>query len=180
MEQRNRIRASGNADEQATAAGRPLQPWDFLFKRHSRTVPENFPTSIEYLQNAPVEARESTNHTDMKSSLIITAAIAALTLFGGTNSAEARSRHKHSSSYCSGSYRYCDTPVHRERYFIGYDRCGYPVWGYRTVRSYCPPPRAYCPPPRPYHYRPAVCPPRYPYRSSPPRSGVVISGVFGL
>ncbi len=180
MQQRHRIRAAGNADKPAAAARRPLQPLDFLFKRHGRTVPENFPTSIEYFQNASVEARESTNHKDMKTSLIITAAIAALTLFGGTTSAEARSRYKHYRNHDYGnSYRHGDTSGYRERYLIGYDRCGYPVWGYRSVRRYCPPPRAYCPPPRPY-YRPAVCPPSYPYYGGRPRSGVVISGVFGL
>lgn len=135
---------------------------------------ENFPTSIEYFQNASVEARESTKHKDMKSSLIITAAIAALTLFGGTTSAEARSRHKHYKNYDYGnSYRHRDTPARTERYLIGYDRCGYPVWGYRTVRSYCPPPRPSC-------YRPPVCPPSYPYYGGRSRSGVVISGYFGL
>jgi hypothetical protein len=178
MKQRHRVSAAGNADEQAAAARRLLQPWDFRFKRHGRTVPEIFPTSIEYFKYASVEDRESTNPKDMKTSLIITAAIAAITLLGSTTSADARHKHRRNYNY-EDSYRSCDTSVYRERYFIGYDRCGYPVWGYRTVRSYCPPPRAYCPPPRPY-YRPAVCPPRYPYYEGRPCSGVVISGVFGF
>lgn len=117
----------------------------------------------------------------MKTTFLITAAIAALTLIGATPSAEARSRHKHYNNhvYVSG-YRSCGTPIHTERYLIGYDRCGYPVWGYRTVKRYCPPPRAHCPPPRPSHYRPAVCPPSYPYYGGHPRGGVVISGSFRL
>ena len=110
----------------------------------------------------------------MKTTLLITAAIAAITLFGGTTSAEARSRHKHYRNHdYAGSYRSCDTPVHRERYLIRYDRSGYPVWGYRTVPRYCPPPRV-------YYRRPAVCPPPYPYYRSHPRSAVVISGAFRL
>lgn len=109
-----------------------------------------------------------------KSSILIAAAIAALTIFGTTPSAEARSRHRHANSYVYVSgYRSCGTPIHTERYLIGYDRCGYPVWGYRTVRRYCPPPRTYYRPP-------VVCPPPYPSCGSRPRGGVVISGVFGL
>jgi hypothetical protein len=111
----------------------------------------------------------------MKTTFLITAAIAALTLIGATPSADARSRHKHYKShvYVSG-YRSCGTPIHTERYLIGYDRCGYPVWGYRTVQRYCPPPRV-------YYSRPSVCPPPNPYYyGSRPRNGVVISGSFSL
>ena len=78
----------------------------------------------------------------MKTTTLITAAIAALTLFGVAPSAEARHKHSKSYVYVSG-YRSCGTPVYTERYLRGYDRCGYPVWGYRTVPRYCPPPRAY-------------------------------------
>jgi hypothetical protein len=115
----------------------------------------------------------------MKSSILITTAIAALGLLGTTPSAEARPHHRHSSShvYISG-YRSCGTPVYKEKYLIGYDRCGYPVWGYRIVS----PPVRYCPPPRDYYYsRPAVCPPPNPYYyGNRPRNGVVISGAFRL
>jgi hypothetical protein len=107
----------------------------------------------------------------MKTTALITAAIA---LFGVAPSAEAG--HKHSKRYVyAGDHRRCDTPIRTERYLIGYDRCGYPVWGYRTVERYCPPPREY--------YRPPVaCPPRYPhsYYDGRPRGGVVISGTFRL
>lgn len=110
----------------------------------------------------------------MKSSLILTAAIAALTLLGVSSPAEARSRHKHSCSHVyTDTYRSCGRPVRTERYLIGYDRCGYPVWGYRTVRHYCPPPRT-------YYRRPAYCPPPYPYYGHRSRGGVVISGSFRL
>jgi hypothetical protein len=122
----------------------------------------------------PVEDREIQKHKDMKTSLIITAAIAAITLLGVSPSAEARSYHKHPKShvYVSG-HRSCGTPIYTERYLIRYDRCGYPVWGYRTVQRYCPPPREY--------YRPRVlCEPSSPYYGGRPRSGVVISGMFGF
>jgi hypothetical protein len=113
----------------------------------------------------------------MKTTFLITATIAAITLFGPVSSAEARSRHKHSQShvYVSG-YRSCGTPLYKERYIIRYDRCGYPVWGHRVVH----PPVRYCPPPRQYHRRPVVCPPPYPHYRDQCRSGVVISGNFRL
>lgn len=114
-----------------------------------------------------------------KSSILITAAISALALLGVTSPAEAGSYHKHHRNhvYASG-YRSCGTPIYREKYLIAYDRCGYPVWGYRIVS----PPVRYCPPPRDYyHSRPAVCPPPNPYYyGSRTRNGVVISGSFRL
>lgn len=84
----------------------------------------------------------------MKSTLI-TLTIAALALISSVTSADARS---HSSRPYVGGYRSCGTPIDTERYFVGYDRCGAPVWGYRTVRSsYRPVVRARyqapCPPP---------------------------------
>ena len=125
---------------------------------------------------APSKIAKSTITKDMKTTFLITAAIAALTLFGATPSAEAGSRHKHYKShvYVSG-YRSCGTPIYKERYIIRYDHCGYPVWGYRIVS----PPVRYCPPPRHYYHRPA-CPPPYSYYGGRPRSGVVISGAFRL
>jgi len=122
---------------------------------------------------APSKFAKSTTNTDMKSSLLITAAIAALTLIGATPSADAGSRHKHSRSHVYvSSYHGYGTPARTERYLIGYDRCGYPIWGYRTVQRYCPPPREY--------YRRPACPPPYPYYGGRSRSGVVISGAFRL
>jgi hypothetical protein len=135
-----------------------------------------FPIVIEYLPGGFVEDREI--HKDMKTTTLITGVIAALTLFGVAPSAEARHKYSKSHVYVSG-YRSCGTPIYTERYLIGHDRCGYPVWGYRTVQRYCPPPREYyrppavCPPP-------VVYPPAYPYYNSRPRSGVVISGAFRL
>ncbi|MDP4781345.1 MAG: hypothetical protein NWR03_07440 [Akkermansiaceae bacterium] len=38
-----------------------------------------------------------------------------------------------STIYVSG-YRYC-RPVYTQKYFIGYDHCGNPRWGYRTVSA---------------------------------------------
>jgi len=95
----------------------------------------------------------------MKTTTLITAAIAALTLLGGTPSAEARSYHRHRSN--SG-------PAYSERYLIGYDRYGYPIWGYRPayrpVYRHCPPPPRYYPPPR-------YCAPPRPYVGIYYRSG---------
>ena len=118
---------------------------------------------------------KSTTIKDMKTTFLITAAIAAFTLFGATSSAEA-GRHKHYKNhvYVSG-YRSCGTPIYKERYIIRYDRCGYPIWGYRIVSA----PVRYSPPPRHYYHRPA-CPPPYSYYGGRPRSGVVISGSFRL
>jgi hypothetical protein len=113
----------------------------------------------------------------MKTKSLITAAIAALGLLGAAPSAEARSYHKHSGShvYISG-HRSCGTPIYKERYFIGYDRYGHPMWRYRVVAA----PVRYYPPPRRHYHPPAVCPPPYYHHGSPYRSGVVISGSFRL
>lgn len=107
----------------------------------------------------------------------ITAAIAAtLTLLATTSPAKAdhyRGAVVSSRVYISG-YRSCGTPIYTERYFVGYDCHGHPIWKYRTVRA----PRAYCPPPR-VHVAP--CPPPPPPCHAPyPRSGVVIQGSIRL
>jgi len=90
--------------------------------------------------------------------LIIPFAIAALTLAGSTSKVEAGGFV--SGGYVQiGGYRSCDTPTYTERYLIGYDAWGNPVWGYRTVYAapryvvpVCPPPRIYVPPVVPYPY----------------------------
>jgi hypothetical protein len=84
-------------------------------------------------------------------------AISALT-FIGSSTADARP-HRHSSRVYISSYNSCGAPVYKERYFIGYDRCGNEIWGTRLVRqAYRPVVRtryaAPCPPPR-------CAPPRY-------------------
>jgi len=95
--------------------------------------------------------------------LLTTFAILTLTLAGSAPMAEARDYHGQSyAGAYAGGYGSCGTSVRTERYLIGYDRCGYPMWGYRTVyvqpRYYappCPPPRYYAPPvyrhPQPYY-----------------------------
>ena len=97
--------------------------------------------------------------------LLTTCAIAALTLAGSTPKVAAGGLV--SGGYIQlGGYRSCDAPGYTERYFIGYDAWGNPVWGYRTryvapryVVPVCPPPRCYAPPlgvppPGPYpHHR---------------------------
>lgn len=105
----------------------------------------------------------------------LTSAIAALALIAAAPEADARSyRGHHSSHVYVNGYRSCGTPVYTERYVIRYRKhCGSPVWGYRVVAA----PVRYAPPPRRY-YRPAVCPPPYPY--SYHRGGVVFQGSFRL
>ncbi len=98
----------------------------------------------------------------MKSALT-TIAIIALSWFGSAPQAEAR--HSENRVYIS-SYLPCGTPVYTERYFIGYDHCGNPVWGTQVLRP------AYRPVVRPVYVAP--CPPRYvaPRRCEVPRYGV--------
>jgi len=109
---------------------------------------------------------------------IITAIAATLTFLGTIPTAEAtpyRGRVQ-SSVYISG-YRSCGTPIYTERYLVGYDCHGHPIWKYRTVRA----PRAYCPPPPPRRVYVAPCPPPAPRHCAPyPRGGVVIQGTFRL
>ncbi len=74
---------------------------------------------------------------------------AALAMLGAAPLAEARSYgHPASHVYISG-HRSCGTPIYKERFFIRYNHCRRPVWGYRVVAG----PRHY--------YRPAVRPPVY-------------------
>ena len=135
-------------------------------------MPKFLLTSIEYLPDDSVEDREI--HKDMKTTSLITIAIAALGLFAAAPSADAR--HRYSNHVFISGYRTCGTPIYKERYFIGYDRCGYPIWRYRVVAA----PARYCPPPPRYYRPPVACPPRYPYYGGYPRNGVVISGSFRL
>ncbi|MEP2776119.1 MAG: hypothetical protein ABJQ29_00410 [Luteolibacter sp.] len=66
-------------------------------------------------------------------------AITAFAFVGTSVSAEARPHggrgysQPASTVYISG-YRY-GRPVYTQKYFIGYDRCGAPIWGYRTVSA---------------------------------------------
>jgi hypothetical protein len=76
-------------------------------------------------------------NTFMKS--IPAAALIALTLLGVAPRSDARCRES-SRPFISGG-RGCGTPIYTERFFVGYDRCGNPVWETRVVRS---------------HYRPVV------------------------
>lgn len=69
-------------------------------------------------------------------SIITFFTIATLALLGTTTSAEARHRKKRVTF---SSHQSCGTPVYTQRYLIGYDQCGEPIFGYRTVRSYYQP-----------------------------------------
>ncbi|MGJ8644654.1 MAG: hypothetical protein ACSHX9_14690 [Luteolibacter sp.] len=65
-------------------------------------------------------------------------AITAFAFVGTSVNADAQSRHggysqPSSTTYVSG-YRH-GRPVYTQKYFIGYDRCGTPRWGYRTVSA---------------------------------------------
>ena len=99
--------------------------------------------------------------------------IAAVTLSWFALAPQAEARGYQSRVYIS-SYLPCGTPVYTERYFIGYDRCGNPVWGKRVLRP------AYRPVVRPVYVAP--CPPRYvaPRHCGTPRysSGFTIQGSF--
>ena len=107
----------------------------------------------------------------MKTALTTIAAV-ALSWFGFAPQAEAR--HHENRVYIS-SYLPCGTPVYTERYFIGYDHCGNPVWGKRVLRP------AYRPVVRPVYVAPP-CPPVVvtPRRCGTPRyaAGFSIQGSF--
>lgn len=66
-------------------------------------------------------------------------AVTVFAFVGTTTTSEARPHGGHgynqpaSKVYVSG-YRY-GRPVYTQKYFIGYDRCGTPRWGYRTVAA---------------------------------------------
>ena len=95
----------------------------------------------------------------MKKTWITTIAIASLALIGASPKAAAGG---FVSGYVQvGGYRSCEVPTFTERYVIGYDAWGNPVWGYRTVCApryvapVCPPARICVPPPvvvRPHHH----------------------------
>lgn len=50
---------------------------------------------------------------------------------------QARDSHGHSSRSYSHSCGSCRAPVYRERVFAGYNRCGEPVYSWRTVGHSC-------------------------------------------
>jgi hypothetical protein len=106
--------------------------------------------------------------------IAVTLGTALLALLGTTISAEARYSHRgHPSShvYVSG-HRSCGTPIYTERYFVGYDCRGNPIWGYRQIVHTPRRVVAPCPPQRVVYPRggPIV---HHPYHG---RSGVVIRG----
>ena len=105
----------------------------------------------------------------MKTTLTTIAAI-ALSWFGFAPQAEAR--HYENQVYIS-SYLPCGTPVYTERYFIGYDHCGNPIWGKRVLRTaYRPVVRPVYVAPRPVYVAPRHCAtPRY-------ATGFTIQGSF--
>lgn len=65
--------------------------------------------------------------------LAVTASFAVL----APASVQARDSHGHSSRSVSHNCGSCGSPVYRERVITGYDRCGEPVYGYRTVGHSC-------------------------------------------
>lgn len=92
--------------------------------------------------------------------IIISFVIAGLSLFGAT----AANAHGFASRVYISGYQSCGTPIYKERYFIGYDRCGRQIWGTRLVaRRYAPVvvPR-YVAPCRYTVVRPAPCARYYP------------------
>jgi hypothetical protein len=110
--------------------------------------------------------------------IITTFTIAAITLLGVAPQAQAR-HPKQNRAYIS-EYRSCNAPVYTERYLIGYDPCGNPVWGFRTVRrEYCPviQPRYIAPCPQPYYQ----ARPQYTNNYQRPcyRNGISIQANFG-
>lgn len=85
----------------------------------------------------------------------IIAAIAISTItFIGSSTADARP-HRHNSRVYISSYSSCGAPVYKERYFVGYDRCGNEIWSTRLVRQ------AYRPVVRQRYVAPRCAPPRY-------------------
>ena len=112
-------------------------------------------------------------------SWITTLAVAAIAFLGATPNAEARQhRHRHAESYIYVSgYRSCGTPIYSERYLVGYDRWGHPIWKHRKVKA----PRHYRRAPQPRYYAAPVCPPpARPYYGGYRDSGVVIQGTIRL
>lgn len=118
--------------------------------------------------------------TSMKA-ILTTLAIATLALLGSAPEAHARPYHHSGGGVFISGHRSCGTPVYSERYFIGYDHCGAPIWGTRIVRqSYHRPVVrtryvAPCPPPyrsTSHHYNSG-------YRRSYSGSSIVVQGCFG-
>lgn len=105
--------------------------------------------------------------------LLTTFAIAAFTLLGAAPQAEARSYESH--VYISG-HQSCGTPIYTERYFIGHDHWGRPLWGTRVVRHHYRPVVRYAAP-YPTRYRHSE-PRHYRHGRSHSRSHIVIQGSF--
>lgn len=86
----------------------------------------------------------------------IATTLAALTLviLGSTQQADA---HGYQSRIYISSYLPCGTPVYTERYFIGHDRWGNPVWGTRIVRHRHVVRPVYVAPYPPRHVTPRRC-----------------------
>ncbi|MES2980803.1 MAG: hypothetical protein V4727_00700 [Verrucomicrobiota bacterium] len=92
----------------------------------------------------------------MKKILTLIAA-SALTFLGTSVETEARPHNGYhapaSTVYVSG-YRQ-GRPVYTEKYLVGYDRWGRPIFKYRTVqarRGYASPSHHHCPPAYPSYY----------------------------
>ncbi len=84
-------------------------------------------------------------------SITTTIAIAMFAMLGTAPKAAA---HCFETRVFISGYWPSGAPIYKEHYFIGYDRCGRPVWGTRAVRPVhvapCPPrPVVYYP--RPYY-----------------------------
>lgn len=102
----------------------------------------------------------------------ITLVIAVLTLLGGMSQLQAR--HPVQNRIYVQGYSSCAPRIYTERYFIGHDRCGNPVWGTRTVRQVQPRvihPRYIAPCPQPYYPRYT----QYPNRCQTPYYGSGVS-----
>ena len=97
---------------------------------------------------------------------ILTALIAAATIFAAAPAADAQRHHRHhynhhhsqhSSYIFISGYHHCGTPIYTERFIVRYDRYHRPVYSHRVIRHrphhvVRPAPRGYrvapCPPPR--------------------------------
>ena len=101
--------------------------------------------------------------TNIVKSAVTAIAAAAFAWLGTAPKADAQySNRVHVRVGCD-SYR--SSSYHTERYLIGYDSCGRPVWGYRQVRRVCYPVVR----PVPCHppvYRPSYRPRPVPYCNS--------------
>jgi hypothetical protein len=90
------------------------------------------PGFLNKVKNPPSNQASLKKTRHPMKAIVTTLAITALTLLGAAPQAEARQHHS-SRIYISG-YLPCGAPIYKERYFVGYDRCGNAIWGTRVVR----------------------------------------------